>query len=62
MVFQQTDHINVNGWLSVFDSHSGEKYQTIEQISLSHLQIFAVRQRYLSEEAELVHGMETMQM
>lgn len=24
MVFQQTDHINVNGWLSVFDSHSGE--------------------------------------
>lgn len=42
--------------------NSGEKYQTIEQISLSHLQIFAVRQRYLSEEAELVHGMETMQM
>lgn len=43
-------------------NNSGEKYQTIKQISLSHLQIFAVRQRYLSEEAELVHGMETMQM
>ena len=49
-------------WIAIGAWYSGEKYQTIEQISLSHLQIFAVRQRYLSEEAELVHGMETMQM
>ena len=58
----QSQTLMAGGLLLVSLSYSGDLSRTIKLYFLLLLQLSVVRQRYLSEEAELVHGMETMQM